>query len=296
MRLKKHLFIIFVCSLIISCSLVKTTYNNAPALTIWWLDDYFNFRQTQNAILKPALQNLHKWHRQNQLPTYITQLQDMQTSLANDQISVDETCKKLATIRSSIQTLQIESIPIIIEMAPLLSDKQLNRFQKKLVERAEKWKDEWWQDSKEEQLAARLEKTQDFAEKMYGDLNDTQLTLLKQRLEQAAINPATSYKEIQRRNDDAFNILSALQNHSLTTEEKSQLVKTGFDRIQKSPNQEYQTYADKMTNYTCETMASLHASTTPQQKLHAKNWLQDYIDQTIALKTTAIKTTAQEVK
>lgn len=283
MRLKKHLFIIFVCSLIISCSLVKTTYNNAPALTIWWLDDYFNFTQAQNAILKPALQNLHKWHRQNQLPKYITQLQDMQTSLANNQISVDETCEKLATIRSSIHTLQIESIPIIIEMAPLFSGKQLNRFQKKLEERAEKWKSDWWQDTKDEQLAARLEKTEDFAEKMYGDLSDAQLNQLKQRFEQAAINPAISYKEIERRNDDAFNILNALQNQSLSLEEKSQLVKAGFDRIQKSPNQDYQTYADKMTNYTCETMASLHASTTPEQKLHAKNWLNDYIVQLTAL-------------
>ena len=291
MRSAKYFFMVLIVSLVASCSLIKTSYNNAPALTIWWLDDYFNFTQTQNATLKPALQSLHKWHRQSQLPKYIAQLQDMQISLDSPQISVNEACEKIDAIKISIHTLQIETIPIIIEMAPLLSDKQLNRFQQKLEKRAEKWRNDWWQETKEEQLAARLEKTQDFAEKMYGDLNDAQLTLLKQRLEQATINPAISYKEIQRRNDDAFNILSALQNPALTLEEKSQLLNAGFDRIQKSPNQEYQTYADKMTNYTCKTMASLHASTTPQQKLHAKNWLQDYIDQ-----TTALKTTAQEIK
>ena len=301
MRLKKYLLVALLLCLIISCSLVKTSYNNAPTLVIWWLDDYFNFTQAQNLALKLSLQNLHKWHRQKQLPSYTKQLQDMQISLANEQISANEVCEKIDAIKLSIHTLQIETIPIIIEMAPLLSDKQLNRFQQKLEKRAEKWRNDWWQETKEEQLAARLEKTQDFAEKMYGDLNDTQLTLLKQRLEQSTINPAISYKEIQRRNDDAFNILSALQNPALTLEEKLQLVNAGFDHIQKSPNQDYQTYADKMTNYTCETMASLHASTTPQQKLHAKNWLQDYIDQTTALKTTAIKTTAikttaQEIK
>ncbi len=283
MRLKKYLLVALLLCLIISCSLVKTSYNNAPALTIWWLDDYFNFTQTQNAILKPALQNLHKWHRQNQLPKYVAQLQDMQISLANEQISANEACEKIDAIKLSIHTLQIESIPIIIEMAPLISDKQLNRFQKKLEERAEKWRNDWWQETKEEQLAARLEKTQDFAEKMYGNLNDTQLTLLKQRLEQSTINPAISYKEIQRRNDDAFNILSALQNQSLTLEEKSQLVKAGFERMQKSPNQDYQTYADKIINHTCETMANLHASTSHKQKLHAKNWLNDYIVQLNAL-------------
>jgi hypothetical protein len=71
----------------------------------------------------------------------------------------------------------------------------------------------------------------------------------------------------------------------LTKDEKTQLVKAGFARIQKSPNQDYQTYADNLTKHTCETISNLHASTTAKQKLHAKNWLQDYIDQMMALQT-----------
>ena len=287
MRLAKYLFILLFCSLMASCGLVKTAYNNAPMLAIWWLDDYLNFTPAQNVVLKPALQKLHHWHRQNQLPHYITQLQGMQTSLANDQISPNEACEKIDAVKLSTYTLQIETIPIIIEMAPLLSDKQLKYFQQKLVKRAEKWKDEWWQDTKELQLEARLEKTQDFAEKVYGDLSDDQLSQLKHSLEQAAINPAISYAEIERRNDDAFAILKTLQTQAstqastqaLSEEEKYQLVKAGFDRIQKSPNSIYQHYADTLTKHTCETIAGLHATTSAKQKLHAKNWLQDYIVQ-----------------
>lgn len=285
MHLKKYLLAALFSCLIISCSLVKTGYNNAPKLVIWWLNDYFNFTQAQNLALKTSLQKLHQWHRQNQLPIYITLLQQIQSSISNEQISANEVCETLDTIKLSVHALRIESIPIVIEMAPLLSDKQMQRFEAKIGERAEKWKKEWWPDSKEDQLKVRLEKTEDFAEKMYGGLNDAQIELLKQRLEQADINPAISYKEIQRRNDDAFNILNALQNQSLTTDEKTQLVKAGFNRIQKSPNQEYQIYANNLTNHTCETIANLHASTNAQQKLHAKNWLQDYINLITALQT-----------
>ena len=284
MRNYKYCLIVVFSCLTLSCSLIKTAYNNAPALAIWWLDDYFNFTPAQNLVLKPALKNLHNWHRQSQLPVYVTLLQDMQQSFAKEQISATEACEKIEAIKLSIYTLQAESIPIIIEMAPLLSDKQLKNFQQQLVKRSEKWKQEWWQDSKQAQLKIRLEKSQDFAEKIYGDLSDAQLTQLKQSLEQSAINPAISYTEIERRNDDAFNILKTLQNQILSKEEKTQLIKAGFARIQKSPNQEYQTYADNLTKHTCETIASLHASTTPKQKLHAKNWLQDYIDQIAALK------------
>ena len=283
MRLAKCLVIILISSLISSCSLVKTTYNSAPTLVIWWLDDYFSFNQAQNLTLKPALEKLHNWHRQSQLPTYITLLQDMQTSFAKDQISAAEACEKIDAIKLSIRTMQIESIPIIVEIAPLLSDIQLQRFQQKLDKRSEKWKAEWWQISKQEQLKARLEKTEDFAEKVYGRLSEAQLIKLKQRLTQADINPEISYKEILRRNDDAFKILTELQNSALSLDEKSQLVKAGFDRIQKSPNPTYQTYADNLANHTCEIIADLHASTSAKQKLHAKNWLQDYIVQLTAL-------------
>jgi Family of unknown function (DUF6279) len=283
MRASKYFLMALLVGLIASCSLVKTSYNNAPALTIFWLDDYFSFSQAQNLALKPSLQKLHQWHRQSQLPIYITLLQDMQTSFAKDQISAAEACEKIDAIKLSIRTVQLESIPIIVEMAPQLSDKQLTRFQQKLEKRSEKWKEDWWQESKQEQLAVRIEKTEDFAQKMYGNLSEDQLNQLKQRLAQANINPEISYKEILRRNDDAFTIISSLQNSALSPDEKSQLVKAGFNRIQKSPDLAYQSYADALTKHTCETMANLHASTNEKQKLHAKNWLQDYIDQLTAL-------------
>ena len=279
----KYFFKVLLISLIASCSLIKTSYNNAPALTIFWLDDYFSFTQAQNSALKPSLQKLHNWHRQSQLLSYISLLQEAQTSLASDNINASDVCDKLAVVRSNIHTLQLESIPIIVEIAPLLSAKQLARFGQKLDKRADKWKAEFWQETKQEQLAVRLEKAEDFAQKVYGNLNEEQLLTLKQRLTETNIDPAISYKEILRRNDDAFTILSALQNQSLSEVEKFQLVKAGFNRLQNSPDQVYQNYADELTKHTCETMANLHASSNEKQKLHAKNWLQDYIVQLTAL-------------
>ena len=274
---------VLIVSLVTSCSLIQTTYNNAPVLTIFWLDDYFSFTQAQNLALKPALQKLHQWHRQTQLSSYIKLLKSMQTSLANQQVSADEVCSKLDEVKLKIHTLQLESIPIIVEMAPQLSAKQLTRFQIKLTERAEKWKTDFWQETKQEQVAERLEKAEDFAEKIYGSLSDAQLTLLKQRLIEANINPAVSYKEIERRNEDALSIVSGLQNATLSRDEKAQLVIAGFERIQKSPNQAYESYVNALTNHTCQTISDLHASTNEKQKLHAKNLLDDYIAQMTAL-------------
>lgn len=283
MRFSKTVLIMLLTFLIASCGLIKIAYNNSPALAFWWLDDYFNFNNTQQTILKPALQRLHNWHRADQLPVYIGLLTSIQNSLAKEQITDIEACEKLNAIKQSAYTLQIESVPIIVEIAPLLSDAQLKQFQAKLDERAKKWKKEWWQETKKDQLEARYEKTQDFAEKMYGDLNNGQISLLKQSLTKAAISPEVSYAEIERRNEDALTILKALQNQALTNNEETQLVKAGFDRMQKSPNLAYQSYADKLMAQTCETIANLHNTTDSKQRLHAKNWLQNYVDQATAL-------------
>ena len=299
MRLFKTIFIIFFCYLISSCSFIKTSYNNAPKPTIWWLNDYFNLRPTQTHTLEPALNNLHNWHRQQQMPQIITLLNSMQTVFASDNVTADAVCKQVQAFKSSIYTLQIETIPIIIKLAPTLSHQQMARFLIKLDKRAEKWKSQWWQDSEKELLAARFDKAEDFAEKVYGDLSVDQLTLIKQRLAQANIKPAISYNEIIRRNNDAINILNALQdvnqnsdhsnnvgsepNADQLAEAKSKLVQAVFDRLQKSPNIIYQQYATEIAKNSCETIAILHATASAKQRLHAKKWIDYCIVQLTAL-------------
>ncbi len=121
-----------------------------------------------------------------------------------------------------------------------------------------------------------MEKSTDFAEKVYGDLNEKQINILKQGIIKTEIDPATIYAEILRRDEDTINILRALRNPASSNEEKSQLVRAGFERMQNSPNVAYQVYIEKVTQLTCETISSLHATTTAKQRLHAQQWVEDY--------------------
>lgn len=285
MRFVQCVLILLLAGLINSCGLVKTVYNNAPEALSWWLDDYFDFTQAQKSVLNPALHRLHDWHRQNQLPSYIATLQDLQNVVIKEQISPSEACEKIDSVKSHFSELQLEFIPTIIEIAPLLTDKQLQYFQTKLEKRALKWKSEWWQETPEEQIEARLDKIESFAEKVYGNLNESQGAMLKQNLAITPIKPALSYAEILRRNEDVYQIVTALHNQSLSPEDKSQLVKAGFVRLQHSPNQAYQAYANQVKEHTCKIISDLHASTKAEQKQHAKNWLENYIVQFSSLST-----------
>lgn len=275
MRTLKTFFILSLAVAMISCSLVKTAYNNAPALIAWRLDDYFNFNEAQKAILKPALHDLHAWHRKHELPRYVSLLNDISHDLSHD-VSAATACQRIESIKSHVQTLQAHITPIIVDIATTLSDKQLQHLQKKLEKRRQEWKEEWWQETIEEQREVRLEKSQEFAEKVYGDLNENQINLLKQAIARHAIDPAMLYAEMLRRDEDALTILKALRDPALSNEEKTQLVRAGFERMQHSPNPAYQAYIDTVTQHSCEAISSLHATTTAKQRLHAQQWLEDY--------------------
>ena len=276
-RTTNHIVIFVLAISIVSCSFVKTAYNNAPEAMHWWLDDYFDFTESQNKKLKPALHALHDWHRQTQLPLYVEMLKKIQSHLSKEEIESNTVCETMQPLQNLMHNIQLETSSTIIEMAPLLSDKQLSYFQKMLQKRTAKWKSEWLQETQEDRNDARLEKTIDYAETFYGSLNKTQKNMLKQKLLASNYTPEIQYTEILRRNEDAMQIVTSLKRENLDLEQKQTLVKQGFERLKNSPDLVYQNYANQVKQSSCEIIAELHITTDLKQKQHAKAWLESFI-------------------
>lgn len=287
MRTPQLIIVAFLALTLNGCSLIKTIYSNAPEAVHWWLDGYFNFTQSQNALLKPALHKLHDWHRQTQLPLYIKLLQQIQNDVSQEKIDADAVCATIDTLQDHLQTIQLEAMPIIMEIAPTLSEKQLDYFEKKLHKRAQKWQSEWLQETAEDQVSARLEKMIDYSERLYGRLHKPQKALLKQKLANANFKPELSYKEMLRRNDDALRTVSTLKTSKLSHPQRQQLLSQAFQRLRSSPNHEFQQYADQAKQRSCEIFADLHATTDDKQKQHAIEWLENLMTQFRSLSSNA---------
>ena len=277
MRIIQLIIILLMAIGIASCSLIKTAYNNAPEATHWWLDDYFDFTEAQSKELKPALHVLLNWHRKTQLPLYVEMLQKIQSDLSEESIEPSAVCETLNSMQDAMQAIQFESSPVIVEIAPMLSDKQLSYFQNKLQKRTLKWKSEWLQDTREEQIEARVERAIDYAEKVYGNLSKSQKLMLQQKLLASNYKAEVTYAEVLRRNADALEIVKSLQRENLDQEQKLILVKQGFDRLKNSPNPVYQNYANQLKQSNCEMIANLHATTDAKQKKKKKAWLENFI-------------------
>lgn len=277
MHIVKLIIILLMAIGIASCSLIKTAYNNAPEGMHWWLDDYFDFTESQNKKLKPALHALLDWHRQTQLPLYVEMLQKIQSDLSEETIAPNTVCETMNTMQDAMQSLQVESSSTIVEIAPLLSDKQLSYFQKMLQKRTSKWKAEWLQETREEQIEARLERVIGYVEKIYGNLNKSQKNMLKQKLLASNYKAEITYTEVLRRNADALQIVTSLKQDNLDQQQKQTIVKQGFERLRNSPDPIYQNYANQIKQSSCEMIADFHATTDAKQKQHAKAWLENFI-------------------
>jgi hypothetical protein len=274
--------VLFACS-ISGCGFVRTFYNNAPEVVTWWLDDYFDFTTDQNALLKGALIRVHDWHRNHQLPEDIKTLTALKHALSEENISASQACAHIDQMKMRFNVLKVAFIPVISEIAPLIGDKQLTYLKQKLNKRADKWKSEWWQATTKEQMEARLEKIVDFSMKVYGNLSEAQREMIAQKLLNSPTQPSIVYTEILRRNQDIIQIFTALRADELNQTQKHTLIEAGFERLQSSPNLEYQLHANQITQRTCEMLSELHVSTSQLQKQHASAWIGGILNQLLKL-------------
>lgn len=275
----QYLFIGLLIYTMSGCGFVKTIYNNAPEVVAWWLDDYIHLTSDQQAILIPALNRIHEWHRNTQLPEDIAMLQALQIAVSQGNISTSEACAYIDQIKLRFNVLQVAFVPLISEIAPLISDEQLSYLKQKLDKRAEKWKAQWWQATPAEQLEARVDKIEAFAEKVYGNISAKQREQIRQKLLAYPTQPAIFYNEINRRNADVIQTIIALKHSQLNEIKQYALIQAAFGRLELSPDKAYQSHADSITQRTCEMVSVLHSSADAFQKQHASNWFGNILNQ-----------------
>src|SRR5690349_2953366 len=63
------------------CSALRIGYGQAPELSYWWADKYFDFDGEQSPRVRTALRQWFAWHRGSELPDYAQRLARAQAEL-----------------------------------------------------------------------------------------------------------------------------------------------------------------------------------------------------------------------
>jgi hypothetical protein len=225
--------------------------------------------------VREDLTALHTWHRNQVLPAYAESLQRMQ-QLVPGKVSAEQLCVVATEVRGFMQQMGTRVAEPLSTLTPTLRPEQLKYLAQQFEKKNKKWREEWLNRTPDELAEHRLKLAVDRAQNLYGRLQASQRTLLRQSIVNSAFDARLSYREIQRRQQD---ILRTLAEHSNNADRPAHVkaeVLALIERSLNSPDAAYRQQQERLISEGCETLAKLHNSTTPAQRTKAMEVLKDY--------------------
>ena len=171
------------------CSTVRLAYNQAPLVVDWYLNDYVDFNTVQKPTLKSALEQVHVWHRQTQLPAYIESLQKMQRQIS-EPLTPARACDfyeeiqehVLNTLQGMVRLDQSATGANDLQKLANLDASQLAFMERKFSKSNLKYREDYLTGTPQQLREKRFEKSLERTEMLYGKLDERQQTMLQTRL------------------------------------------------------------------------------------------------------------------
>jgi hypothetical protein len=257
------------------CSTLQLAYSQAPSLLYWWIDGYIDFSKEQAPAVRSALAELHSWHRSSELPKTIAVLQKAQALLPGN-VTAPQACGIFDAVRGLTSAITEHALPGIADFSANVTAQQLEKLQRKYQKNNDEFNRDFIQAKPEERKAKRMKGAIERSERIYGKLGDAQLQAIDAAIDSSSFDATMALKEAERRQKDA---LDTLRHISLTKPEPNAAqtaLRAYLERSLKSPDLTYRQYAAKLVQESCESFATVHASTTPAQRAKAVQTLKGY--------------------
>ena len=176
----KKLWLVLGFIVLTGCS-SKLAYNNLDWLVYWYMDDYVELNDSQEAIFDVKLEGWINWHREEQLSLYRAQIMQIVEDIKQDELNKAVIANHLNQANEHIMTLRSKIAPELVELASRLSDDQViylfAAIQKENDEEQEEL-DEYDSMSESERLEKLIENFEEGFEDSVGDLTDEQKTMI----------------------------------------------------------------------------------------------------------------------
>ncbi|MEZ8723753.1 DUF6279 family lipoprotein [Vibrio pomeroyi] len=131
---------ILVCFLFAGCG-TKFAYNNISWFAVSYIEDFVSLSNSQESELEARLDSLQAWHKETQLPLYISQLEAIQSITRPDMNSafiVDQS----EQIKNHIRAIVNKFAPDVYSLSMQLSAKQDSEFLKNFREKQQEYYEE----------------------------------------------------------------------------------------------------------------------------------------------------------
>ena len=266
---------LLLASTLTGCGAVRIGYNNAPSLSYWYLDRYFDFDSPQSLKVKIDLQSVHDWHRKEELPRLATAVAFLKSRALQD-ATAEPICQASIELQQRVVTTLEQMVPTLAAIAPNLSDDQLQHMADQYGKVNNEWREDYLDGTVAERNERRVKRSVERTEMFYGRLRAEQVALIGKQIAASAYDPQAMYREKLRRTEDILQVLRQIRAAPGTPVQGQAAVQALLQRSIVSPDPVYRQTLTRLTQQGCTALAELHNTMTPQQRRQLQETLQDY--------------------
>ncbi len=259
------------------CSALRVAYNTGPQLAWWWVDGYFDFSREQTAPVKDSIDGWFVWHRQTQLPAYVTLLASAQARVG-EPLTPALACQWSNRLADTLAPALARALEQSAELVPALGEAQLRHLERRYAKVIEEMRDEYLQADPAERLADSVKRTLSRAEQLYGRLDEAQRKVIAEGVAGSPFDPQGWMEERKRRQRDTLSTLRRLLAERADRDQRLAALRALAERSQRSPDATYRAYQQRLTDYNCAFAARIHNATTPVQRQRARANLKEWED------------------
>lgn len=278
------LFLVALMAMLAACSTIRFTYNHGDTLLYWWLNAYIDLDSEQSDEVKKDINNLFQWHRSTQLRDYAGLLNKMQRQMGDGNVTQEELLSDYRDIMARTELLAFKALPQLADLAMTIKPAQIAQMEQKFAKNNDKFRKEFMSGSVEDQHKARFKKAMDQFELWFGSFSREQEAQLRKASDARPLDNDVFLQERVLRQKKIVALLRRVHDQKLNKDQTMaaihDLLRDFFGRMD-APERKafYDAYVDSTSKY----ILTAIKLTTPQQKQHAQQRMQGWINDFNAL-------------
>jgi hypothetical protein len=260
----------------------RFAYSQAPAILLWRMDSFADLNDSQEELARERLQALHAWHRSTQLPEYAALLARLREQMPRN-TTPEQMCRIWAELRPGLEALAERTVPMWAELGMSLTDAQLRYIEGRQARSNRDWRADFLDGSAEQRKEKRVEVAVGRLELVYGPLDEATKQTVARLLEASAFDPAATFAERVRRQQDLLATARRMQAEKMTATQAQEAVRGYIARLWNSPSASHRAYAQRITQSNCQFYAAVHNAMPQRQREAAVARLRGYESDLLAL-------------
>lgn len=257
------------------CSAIKLGYQQLPTLSYWWLDSAISFNSEQSLRAKEALEQLHQWHRREELTSYADFL-NRSAQWSQGTVESTQVCSAFAEVQTRLDRLMREAVRQAAPVAMMLGPRQLSHLARQWDSKNEEWEKDWLRGDEQARMERRVERVVNRYKDFYGGLQAEQTALIKAHLAQSPWTAEWGRQDRQRRQKDLLATLQRVSQGQMPVAQVEAELWSVWQRWLKPPDAAGAALMQAMSQQACNNLTQLHNTTSAEQRQRAVRRVRAY--------------------